>query len=143
MTRTHRRDALRIRPALLTRKQPLGSLPVDARFRFLEEPASQGFPYVILPIPATYRGDRHFEPDAQPVVIYRRDGRYPRYGTINGYFPVQNDEGKVVRWVADPKTLVRVPRPWARILLYSLVILLILALALGASYALLSRMASI
>ena len=127
---------------MLTRKQPLGSLPVGTRFRFLEEPAAQGFPYVILPIPATYRGDRHFERDAQPVVIYRRDGRYPRYGTISGYYPVQNDAGKVVRWVADSKTLVRVPRRWAKALLISLLSLVVLAIALSATYGLLSRMAS-
>ena len=128
--------------AMLTRKQPLGSLPVGARFRFLEESATQGFPYVILPIPATYRGDRHFERDTQPVVIYRQDGRYPRYGTISGYYPVQNDEGKVVRWVADPKTIVKSPRPWARALAYSVLGLLILAIALFATYGLLSRLAS-
>ena len=127
---------------MLTRKQPLGSLAAGSRFRFLEESVTQGFPYVILPIPATYRGDRHFERDAQPVVIYRQDGRYPRYGTINGYYPVQNDEGKVVRWVADPKTLVKSPRPWARTLLFSLLGLVILAIALFATYGLLSRLAS-
>lgn len=134
------RDAKR--ETMLTRQQPLGSLPVGARFRFLEEPASQGFPYTILPIPATYRGDQHFTPDAQPVVIYRKDGRYPRYGTVSGYYPVQNDEGKVVRWVADPKTPVRTPRPWARAVMASLLTVLVLAIALAAAYALLSRMGS-
>ena len=127
---------------MLTRQQPLGSLPVGARFRFLEEPASQGFPYVILPIPATYRGDRHFTPDAPPIVIYRKDGRYPRYGTIAGYYPVQNDEGKVVRWVADPKTPVRAPWPWTWALRSGLLTLLVLGLALGSAYWLLSRLGS-
>lgn len=134
------RDAKR--DAMLTRQQPLGSLPVGARFRFLEEPASQGFPYAILPIPAIYRGDRHFAPDVQPVVIYRKDGRYPRYGTVAGYYPVQNDEGKVVRWVADPKTLVRTPRAWARALGIGLLTLLLLVLSLGAIYWLLIRLGS-
>lgn len=127
---------------MLTRKIPLGSLPVGARFRFLEEPASQGFPYAILPIPATYRGDRHFERDVPPIVIYRRDGRYPRYGSIAGYYPVQNHEGKIVRWVADPKTLVRTPRPWAKALWLGLLSLVLLALALSAAYWLLSRLGS-
>ncbi len=125
---------------MLTRTLPLGSLPVGARFRFPEEPKSQGFPYVILPVPATYRGDQHFASDEQPVVIQRKDGRYPRYGTVAGFFPVQNDAGKVIRWVASPKTMVLTPRPWARNMRNAMLTLAVALLALGAVYWLLARL---
>jgi hypothetical protein len=120
---------------MFTRNQPLGALPVGARFRFPEEPRSQGFPYVILPTLATYRGDRHFPENERPVVIHRQDGRYPRHDKIAGFYPVQNDAGQVVAFVARPSTPVTVPRPWAKALLGGLLLLMVLlAIALAASY---------
>lgn len=126
---------------MLTRTLLLGSLPVGARFRFPEEAPSQGFPYVVLPTPATYRGDQHFQPDDRPVVIHRKDGRYPRYGTVAGYYPVQNDQGNVVAWVANPKTRVVVARRWGRTLALGMLSMLFLAIALGGAYWLLTRLA--
>ena len=125
---------------MLTRTQPLGSLPVGTRFRFPEDPRTAGFPYVVLPTPATYRGDRHFQPDAKPVVIHRKGGRYPRYGQVAGFYPVQNDAGQIVAWVAHPDTPVRIPRPWTRPLGQAALTLLILAIALLAAYGLLTRL---
>lgn len=124
---------------MLTQRHPIGQLPAGTRFRFPEEARSQGFPYTILPIPATYRGDQHFKPGETPVVIYRKDGRYPRYGTIAGYFPVQDDSGKIVRWVAKPETQVLVPRNLRKTLALALLFLLLLGLALTATYGFLSR----
>jgi len=125
---------------MLTRTLPLGTLPAGARFRFPEEPRTEGYPYVVLPTPATYRGDRHFPPEATPVVIHRKDGRYPRYGQVAGYYPVQNDQGQVVAWVASSKTLVRVPVPWARSLGPAALALLVMAIALATTYGLLTRL---
>ncbi len=120
---------------MFTRNQPLGSLPVGTRFRFPEETRFEGFPYVILPTPATYRGDRHFPENERPVVIHRKDGRYPRYGRIAGFYPVQNDAGQVVAFVARPSIPVTVPRPWGKLLLGGMLLLVIvLAIALATAY---------
>lgn len=123
------------------RRLPLGTLPPGSRFRFPEEPPSEGFPYTVLPIQATYRGDQHFAPGEAPVVIQRQDGKYPRFGQVDGFFPVQNEDGRHVRWVARPSTLVLVPRPLSRLLKLGLLTLLAFILALAITYGMLIQLA--
>lgn len=127
--------------SVFSRLRLLGELPVGTRFRFQEEPRSQGYPYTILATPATYRGEEHFAPGETPVVIRRRDGRYPRYGKIEGYFPVQDSTGKIVRWVAHPATEVRIRNPWGTWLALGGLTLLVLIVALIALYFLMTPLA--
>lgn len=125
---------------MFTRTLPLGTLPAGSRFRFPEDPPSAGYPYVVLPTPATYRGDRHFAPDESPVVIHRQDGRYPRYGQVAGFYPVQNDQGQLVAWVAHPATLVRAPMPFTHLATRLIATVTLLLVALATANALLSRL---
>ena len=125
---------------MLIKRRPISQLTPGARFRFSEEPKSEGFPYTIKATPAVYRGEGYFAPGETPVVIMRKDGRYPRYGKIEGYFPVANDEGKVVRWVAHPNTVVLVPHPLVLFLMRAALTAFLLLVALVFSYWLLYRL---
>lgn len=87
------------------------ALQAGDRFRFSEERAWHGYPYEVLAVPASVKGSGLFEAGEQPVVIRRPDGMYPRYGKIKGYYPVRNDEGKLVYWVVHPTLEVVVPTP--------------------------------
>lgn len=80
----------------------IATLKRGQRFRFLEEGAWSGYPYEVLDVPASVKGTELFEAGERPVVIRRPDGRYPRYGKIAGYYPVRNEDGKLVCWVVHP-----------------------------------------
>lgn len=108
------------RPVSIARLRP------GARFRFAEESAWRGFPYVVLAVPATVKGTRLFSEGERPVVIRSRSGRYPRYGHVEGFFPVRDNDGRVAHWVVHPETEVLVPSRVARALTI-LVVLLVLA----------------
>jgi len=104
-------------------------LKPGARFRFAEESRWRGFPYLVLATPATVKGTRLFAEGTRPVVIRSRNGRYPRYGHVQGFFPVRDNDGRLVHWVVHPETEVLVPSMLARALALLLALLVLLGLA--------------
>lgn len=116
----------------MARLVPVGTLKPGASFRFAEESRWRGFPYQVLATPATVKGTRLFGEGERPVVIRSRNGRYPRYGHVEGFFPVRDTDGRLVHWVVHPTTEVLVPS-WALRAL-SLVIGLVVLVAMGAVY---------
>lgn len=110
----------------------IGSLRPGSRFRFAEEPRWSGFPYAVLATPATVKGTRLFAEGERPVVIRSRNGRYPRYGHIEGFFPVRDNDGRLVHWVVHPDTEILVPSLLARTV--TLLLGLLVLMGLGVVY---------
>lgn len=122
----------------MARLVPIERLEPGARFRFAEESRWRGFPYRVLATPTTVKGTRLFAEGTRPVVIRSRSGRYPRYGQVEGFFPVRDNDGRQVHWVVHPETGVLVPTWGARVL--SLVLLLLVVLGLAAVYGVLYQL---
>jgi hypothetical protein len=132
-------------PAVLVRRVAVGELNPGDRFRFQEEGRRAGYPYLVVPIPTRYRGERkYFDEGELPIVIRRMDGNYPPYGAISGFFPVKNDEGRAIYWVAHPHTEVLAPTRLALRLqwgfVHGLLALIAILAALAASYWLISTL---
>lgn len=87
----------------------LHELEPGRRFRFPEESRRQGFPYVVLDVSVTVKGSGFFAEGERPIALRRLDGRYPRYGSLQGFYPVRDADGRLVHWVAHPTTQVVVP----------------------------------
>ncbi|HEY9856210.1 MAG TPA: hypothetical protein V6D05_10760 [Stenomitos sp.] len=113
----------------MARRVSIERLRPGARFRFAEESRWLGFPYHVLDTPATVKGTRLFAEGTRPVVIRSRHGRYPRYGHVQGFFPVRDNDGRLVHWVVHPETEVLVPSWVARTIALLLALLVLLGLA--------------
>ncbi len=113
----------------MARRVLAGSLRPGASFRFPEESRWRGFPYAVLSVPATVKGTRLFGAGERPVVIRSRNGRYPRYGHVEGFFPVRDSDGRLVHWVVHPATEVLVPSWIARTVAVLVALVVLAALA--------------
>lgn len=122
----------------MARFVPIGSLKAGSRFRFPEESRWRGYPYAVLATPATVKGTRLFAEGERPVVIRSRNGQYPRYGHIEGFFPVRDHDGRTVHWVVHPETEILVPSLLARAM--ALVLALLVLAGLGVVYGLLYQL---
>lgn len=116
----------------MARLVPVGTLKPGASFRFAEESGWRGFPYAVLGTPATVKGTRLFGDGERPVVIRSRSGRYPRYGHVEGLFPVRDNDGRLVHWVVHPATEVLVPSWVGRTV--GLLLAVVVLLGLGGLY---------
>jgi len=113
----------------VARATRIDNLKATSPFRFIEEAAWTGFPYRVDPRGANVAGVEEFGPGERPVVIHREGGRYPRYGSVKGCYPVKGPDGSVRHWVVKAEIEVLVPS-WHTQLAQALLTLLAVSLAL-------------
>jgi len=114
----------------LARLVRIDTLDTGTEFRFAEESRWSGFPYRVDPRGAKVAGVDRFARGERPVVILRKDGRYPRYGSVRGCFPVRSPDGSIRHWVVKADTEVLVPS-WKTQFWYGVLTILTIAGALG------------
>lgn len=116
----------------------IDTLDTQSTFRFAEESRWSGFPYRVDPRGAKVAGVEKFVQGERPVVILRKDARFPRYGSVKGCFPVRSPDGAIRHWVVKADTEVLVPS-WRTQLWYALLTLLVTGLSLGSLWWFLGR----